>query len=673
MDNLSEIIKDDRVSRYDDLGPKRRELVQALERGDFALPEVRDAYEASLSTVESELRAIGSSKEVQDLVSSVGTQAIEGINQLKTLEETINIEDSQNADLIEELESRVKLTQEFFDENEPLSERAIDFVVGAGRAAVGATETTPTDQDESDLSFEISGTQGSPQTPEVSTPESSSETSRTEVTITLEDKFVQIGKRGHRVPYGHDGVIGSFNEYSTERREALKYLISHAGEKIKMREIVAHLTTIPECSVDDRRSTGANVRSWLVNKLTFRRSPIILIEGAKGGTTYSVSPNFEVELVEKTSKEQSEELSLDTGKDIELSSEEENEIIKFTNHELALIASRLNSMNYVLAGYGRPTVTDELLSRLRDATEEEERRPRTMAAIEREVEETLKKINNLLVDDDEFFRFIDQLDDSEPAYELIEYLFVLDEEDREFVRRLLSSKKDKGCRYSLAGNGQVEGSGISGEEIPIYDPKGKVIWPVDGTYDIKPTVPKDLETQEKNSDGLTTRVQEEDDDEFVQNQEDSKEDEPSDNNVKPILFNPMRGRIRYWTNEKGEQLEERRSVSRQNKRRRDGLDNAYNKTFNIALQMLRSGLDPNNNYTIDSLNGIIGRGLRKKAVDLSKGTGKRYDKRQVSMDELVQMHLYQSRKHGREAIGDENLNRVIARAVSDARIIADAD
>lgn len=125
------------------------------------------------------------------------------------------------------------------------------------------------------------------------------ETNFPEIEITIDKDTVNIGKRGKLVKLS--GVSKESTErkdYSEERREILKVLIENAGgDPITIEDLWA--MSFPGREVEE--GSFNQIRIWL-EKLTYRRSPIVIHNGMRGAYSgYSIpNPNVSLVIVDTT-------------------------------------------------------------------------------------------------------------------------------------------------------------------------------------------------------------------------------------------------------------------------------------------------------------------------------------------------------------------------------------
>ncbi len=272
------------------------------------------------------------------------------------------------------------------------------------------------------------------------------------VEITIHRNGVQLGKKGRFVKLSgttHEGQ----RDYSEERKAVLKVLVEHAGSDVTVRQLWKEAFGTEEVDKDVTRQ----VKYWL-DTLTFRRKPLVVHNNKRGpSSAYSIpNPNVTIteltktqKIVSSTSRKISEEpksqaqVSLDVIHDTPKNDKISKEtvavpVIHFplNRTESLVLGEFLEFRAEVLKEFDIPTIdVESALSGLKRISKTSDIAEALVNY--KDVHELRKsiieKVNDYFEQDEVVLDDLVNMSEKDHRYELFQYLFGFDEEQRKFL------------------------------------------------------------------------------------------------------------------------------------------------------------------------------------------------------------------------------------------------
>lgn len=305
------------------------------------------------------------------------------------------------------------------------------------RIAARATVSEATDKEASEP------TQTAPMQHSLSIAEEK-EKERTAVRITRQGNAVMVGNQGKTIRLS-EAMYGKQRDYSEERWSVLKTLVALGGDgkQVSIKELWA--TAFPDKEIDSRAM--GQVRRWL-EKLTFRRQPIVVHNGKRSiSSAYSI-PNFEVTLQEQqitTSVRPKSQIptlgSAETPDDDSegVTSPEKHidtSLFPLSHFETSIIANFFRIHAATLRKLDISTIPEDTIRRIDDtldpgvASRENAMYIEQAGNIHAIREIILAKLKTFFDSDEKVLGAVDGLSDADPRYGLFEYLVEIDGDDR---------------------------------------------------------------------------------------------------------------------------------------------------------------------------------------------------------------------------------------------------
>lgn len=283
-----------------------------------------------------------------------------------------------------------------------------------------------------------------------------------DIKITVRGDGVQIGGKGKFIKLSKAYAKGQ-KDYSEERLAILKVLVEHAGEEVPVRELWDE--ALPGIEFD--RESMRQVRLWL-DTLTYRRSPIVSHNGGRANSAYRIdNPNVTIEEVYRTEPAQrkvSEQEEIQAAQvtdqpsqpselvDLPEAVNEEPEVsvktvekpkkqvlFPLSHVESVILAEFLTFNKELLQKLEMPVPADHIADQLQSTIKEPSRYVVELHQYGGDITEARRAILNKVIsyfapeNDDQIFDDLVNMEELDNRYELFEYLFEFEQEQREFL------------------------------------------------------------------------------------------------------------------------------------------------------------------------------------------------------------------------------------------------
>ncbi len=380
---------------------QRADLRSKIDDPDL-LPEVRAAYEAAINHLDKSLRSQAQQPTLQEDYATYGLEGTRGLEQIQPLEAILPEE--QIAPLRENLRARVLTAKEFFDKYGAHTPEALEFVQLTGAELATATTT------------EVKPVQETPETTQPAlTPAPVEIQERREeakpLPIYVRHGIVKISKQGKSFKLSSKRAE-QYYDYSHERLTALKTL---AGGGIWTVQELKEKMGDPDMD----NNHFAWIRGWLLD-LTHGRNR--LVESPKRGS-YQFNPRYEPEIIEITTA----------------AAEVQTPEWVSRGGDMCIVAnqvSRFNPISRRLFGF---EITGELVEQLKEYAPDHS----AIRGDERAIwESRVEAFDRIFEDEDNLYKFLSVIIEGSPAYDFVDKLISLNENQRDLLRRFMRSKPE---------------------------------------------------------------------------------------------------------------------------------------------------------------------------------------------------------------------------------------
>jgi hypothetical protein len=403
-----------------------------LESGEITSPAIVQAYEIAIRQLAFDEASLASSSDVQGYYATVLQTAQKEIVQLEPLVGILSETDINT--LRSSAEERALTAQEFFSAYGSLTPEETEFVVqtGAELAVTQTVEVSPVPESDDepeasiasdDAALEASGAQeteqGTPTSVEMG------EALKTTVRLRVKGSVLQIGKQGKIIPLAAK-TIGNRRDYSDMRVRALKALADpeHEDRMFNPHELWANM-------YDDGRPYDSDamisVRKWL-EKLTFRKEAIVITNKKRAmGSRYWVSPSFQLEFVDDTV--------------VDWSNEAQPTELKIDLGDLYLAARHLEQFDFVFRQLGYPEMERGMSEALKPHIPDYSHLKGDERAIRAQRLEAVERIEAMVNDESRFLAFLDSIEKDSAESKMATFLSDIDGvEQWTLVKRLFTSR-----------------------------------------------------------------------------------------------------------------------------------------------------------------------------------------------------------------------------------------
>lgn len=284
--------------------------------------------------------------------------------------------------------------------------------------------------------------------PQTSEQDTTPETAKPHVKITIRDNGLLIGKNG-RYYKTSDVRHQSQRDYTEERLAVLDTLVEHQGEVLTVAQLW-EATFGVETPFD--RDVMSQVRAWL-GKLTFRRQPIVEHNGKRGPASAYGITGFDVQIVKETVTRSKVPTSLPDSVlpagDVTLPTRSNADTLPFPEnsieqsvkatfplslYESSVVATLLDINKPVLRSNEIDTIPVDIVNKLRDkVTKVNAKKIMTRLDCDsiRELRvRAIDRLHTFFEDEDKVLDAIGAMSAKDDRYELFSYLFQMEGEDR---------------------------------------------------------------------------------------------------------------------------------------------------------------------------------------------------------------------------------------------------
>lgn len=414
-----ELLKLPEAQELQSLEEREQQLRSMLDAPDL-LSEVRPGYESALRQLEERKIIKASSEILQSHYAQYGIEGAKGLEQIRPLEDLLPEEELEV--MRTEFRARVMTAKDFFELYGTHTDQAIEFIrlSGAGLAVATTTEVipvaAPTRLVASELSSEPESAPTEPTQPEAR------ESEPTTVEVLLGKQSVFLGKQKRMVPLSKRHYEAQ-TDYSDVRRKAFQILIENQGGEIKANDLWNQLYP------DGRpleRNTMSSVRAWLL-ELSYSRKHLVLFNGKRGtAASYRISPDFNLALVEATQQRKQPEID----KPVEVA-------------DMFVAARHLEQFNFVLRQKGCSEVDSKIVNDLEQFRPDYHHIKGNAEAIRQSRIDAIARIEKFINDQERMYRFVEATDAKRADFRFVEYLFGLEEDQLELIKRLITCRVER--------------------------------------------------------------------------------------------------------------------------------------------------------------------------------------------------------------------------------------
>lgn len=276
------------------------------------------------------------------------------------------------------------------------------------------------------------------------------ETGPTPIEIKRQGNAVIIGQHGKYVLLSHHQESDAMRDYSEDRWAILKTLAQNYEREIPVKDLWS--LTFPNKDFDGHVMAG--IRSWL-NKLTFRRSPIVIHNGKRGNASAYHVNGFQITLTHVTVPRANQSLAVSVQPEQSPNADRDEETIPqsqscgfpLSMYECSVLASFFTTNAAVFERQGIQTIdkdaAEAISDRMKQATYNQER---AIAIYKygdlRGVRENIiEKLMKFFEDDAAVLNTMELMSIRDDRLPLFEYLFDIEGEQRwKLLEELLDAK-----------------------------------------------------------------------------------------------------------------------------------------------------------------------------------------------------------------------------------------
>lgn len=469
-----------------ELEQRRAVIAEQLALGEFVTPQNELAYQDAHNRLGAQILEVSQSPDLQTEIAQEGDKNLRAIEELRPLEGVLQEEELSS--LRSRYEEAVARVSRYFNSYGTVAPEAEVFME---KAASFATLTAST------VEVELIVAAGQPAAIE---PEAPRERAPKDVTVTVGQNVVRIGKSGITVKYSYKSEKrGDQRDYTENRRNALITMLAlPEGKSITARELFA--AAFPGEEFDGNKL--AVVRQWF-GKLTYRKDPVIKYTGHG---KYYTDPKYNLQL-QFGGKMQARIM------DVEEQTITTEEVLPKTEKapaalnlgDLFITANQLKKFNFVLEEAGIGAISEKITQGLEPHAPDLRRFNGHDLAIQEYRNKATERVIEFLNDREKLFEYIDSADEESAEYLFVDYLFSLDEAQQKLVKSLINARRED----TKVVRGQVVS--VSPQ---VYDEHGGLIYPFPAHRPVTPkNRPADLVRRQEQPDddhnGGLTDLQEE--------------------------------------------------------------------------------------------------------------------------------------------------------------------
>lgn len=408
-------------------------LAQLEQMQDDATDIVRPTIDASIKAAKTRISEAEGDPSIRSALFSLASTALKSLEQIDALQPAARLGLVDQSEL-EERKAEIS--------DNPHTQRAIEVFKRSGLIS----STLEIDQDSASQDSSVK-TDREPSNPAIS--------------ITIEGDGVQIGKQGRYIKLSK-AYASDQRDYSEERKAVLKVLVENAGQELTVGDL---WRAAFEGKQPFDRVAMRQVRVWL-ESLTYRRSPIVTHNGKRGqSSAYSIqNPNVTISEVSTTRPvsraaepeahaphPQPEETMANVTVDATIEDEPEastpgaskaieevQPVVHFPlNHaESTILAEFLTLNKEILSEQDIPAPQADIGKRLSEGLEASkliiELSP-YFGSLEEARTAILRKVIDYFKESEKVLADIKNMPVLDNRFELFEYLFGFDDEDREYL------------------------------------------------------------------------------------------------------------------------------------------------------------------------------------------------------------------------------------------------